>query len=455
MSAGPGGEADAQTREYGRHAALLTVAVGLSGVLVYAYFAICSHTLSADDYGELVVLWSVVYVAGGILFRPAEQLLARSLAERGSRAARIGPVLRLAAPIQLGLTALAIGLAFAARGTLERELIGTDEAMFAILIAALLTCSVNFLARGALAGSQRFGTYAWLLIIESVSRALFAVLVAVGIGSGQVVASVGIAAAPALAVLAIPLAGTAPERLATSDQRPPEPPIDHRAGSVFAAAVLAIMFSEQIILTAGALIVRATEGAAAAGFVFNVFIVARAPLLLFQATATSLLPHLTRLNATATAAASAAFSRSVRLTITGSVAAATAIGLVLVVAGPALMQIAFGDKFEYDRLGLLLVAAGLGLYLSGTTLSQAALARDAARPAAAAWLASAACFLLVNVPSGFDRFRQVEVAFALSGLLLCGLLAVLYLRRRRHHGGLVPGSADELEARLAAVEGAG
>ena len=101
-----------------------------------------------------------------------------------------------------------------------------------------------------------------------------------------------------------------------------------------------------------------------------------------------------------------------RLTIAGSLAAAAALGVVLVAAGPALMQIAFGDKFEYDRLGLLLVAVGLGLYLSGTTLGQAALACNAARPAAVAWLTSAACFLLINIPSGFDRFRQVEVAFA-------------------------------------------
>ena len=77
---------------------------------------------------------------GGVVFRPAEQLLARSLAERGSRMARIGPVLRLAAAIQLGLTGLAIGLAFAARGSLEDEMIGTDPAMFAILVAAFLTC---------------------------------------------------------------------------------------------------------------------------------------------------------------------------------------------------------------------------------------------------------------------------------------------------------------------------
>ena len=68
-------------------------------------------------------------------------------------------------------------------------------------------------------------------------------------------------------------------------------------GGGFAAAVFLIMASEQSLLNAGPLIVRGMEGAAAAGFIFNVLMIARAPLVLFQAVATSLLPHLTRLRA--------------------------------------------------------------------------------------------------------------------------------------------------------------
>ena len=55
------------------------------------------------------------------------------------------------------------------------------------------------------------------------------------------------------------------------------------------------MLSEQIFLNAGPLLVRASEGAAAAGYIFNVLMLARAPLLVFQGIAISLLPHLTRL----------------------------------------------------------------------------------------------------------------------------------------------------------------
>ena len=57
------------------------------------------------------------------------------------------------------------------------------------------------------------------------------------------------------------------------------------------------MFSEQAFLNAGPLIIRGLQGAAAAGFIFNVLMLARAPLQLFQSVSTSILPHLTRLHA--------------------------------------------------------------------------------------------------------------------------------------------------------------
>ena len=45
------------------------------------------------------------------------------------------------------------------------------------------------------------------------------------------------------------------------------------------------------------------------------------------------------------------------------------------------MQVLFGDKgFDYGRFGLVAIGVGMGLYLCGATLNQAALAvGDAAR----------------------------------------------------------------------------
>jgi len=74
--------ASAGTREYGRSAALLTVAVGASGLLTYVFFALASHALDREEYGRIVVLWSVMFIAISVLFRPVEQLLSRTIAER-------------------------------------------------------------------------------------------------------------------------------------------------------------------------------------------------------------------------------------------------------------------------------------------------------------------------------------------------------------------------------------
>ena len=168
--------------------------------------------------------------------------------------------------------------------------------------------------------------------------------------------------------------------------------------------------------------VKATEGAAAAGFIFNVLMIARAPLVLFQAVATSLLPHLTRLRSSADAGDAEAFRLSVRLTIGAICAFAAAVGLVVLIAGPELMQLAFGDKFDYDRAGLLIVTAGMGFYLASVTLNQAALAQGQVRRAAACWVGCALAFVGWTLLPVMDEFRRVEVGFAGAAALLCGLL---------------------------------
>ena len=44
------------SRRFRRGAALLSLGIGASGLLTYAYFALASHELSPDSYGNLVVL---------------------------------------------------------------------------------------------------------------------------------------------------------------------------------------------------------------------------------------------------------------------------------------------------------------------------------------------------------------------------------------------------------------
>jgi O-antigen/teichoic acid export membrane protein len=447
----------ASTAEYGRAAGLLTVGVGLTGITTYVYFFIASHVLSKPDYGEITVLWSAVFVTVSTLYRPVDQLLSRSISEHLARGESARQPVVVATKIQLGLAAGFASLALLLRGPIEDGLLGGNTTIYWVFVFAVLFYAASYFARGYLAGHRRFGLFTTMIFSESAFRTVFALLVAVGLLSGQSPVAVGIAAAPSLSLLVVPAA------FARRARKAPPPPqeaakkgsefsLGHGAG--FVAAVLLIMLGEQIFLNAGPLIVRSLEGAAAAGFIFNVLMIARAPLQLFQAVTTSILPQLTRLHNSADAGSEEQFRRTVHVTVAAIAVFATAAGLVFLVAGPQLMQLAFSDKFSYDRPALLLVTAGMGLYLSAATVNQACLAQGQARRASVRWAACAAffvawCFL---APIG-EEFRRVEVGFALSATILLGLLVAIY-RRPHERTEDVPraGSTEELEARLAAAD---
>ena len=122
---------------------------------------------------------------------------------------------------------------------------------------------------------------------------------------------------------------------------------------------------------------------------------------------------------------------------------------------PKLMQIAFGDKFTYDRVDLVIVAVGMGFYLSAATLNQAALAQGQARRAATCWVGCAIGFIAWNLVGAVDVFRQVELGYLGAAAILAGLLYVVYRNPSAPASdALAPGSPRELEARLAAADDA-
>jgi O-antigen/teichoic acid export membrane protein len=444
-------------RTYGRSAGLLSVGLGVTGFLTYLFFALASHALSADDYGEIVVLWSLIFVTVVTLYRPVEQLLSRTIAERDARDQSLGRPIRVAATIQGGLAVTFAVAALALRGPLEDGLFSGEELLYWVLVATVLAFAASFFARGFLAGTRRFGFYTVLLLLEAASRVSFALAVAIGVASGQSVVALGIVVGPVVSLLAAPFAISSRRGdLRHAPTRSSEPEFTLAHGGGFAAAVLVIMFTEQVLLNAGTLLVRVAEGAAAAGFIFNVLMLVRAPLYLFQAVVTSLLPHLTRLHAGGSGEGESAFRLSVRATQRVVVAFAALVALCVIVAGPDLMQLTFGEKFSYDRLGMLIVTVGMGFYLAAVTLNQAALAQGQVRRAAACWIVCGVGFVSWIVIPVLDEFRRVELGFAGAAVVLCGLLYLLYRRPQARPEDVVrPDSPQELEARLAAADEAG
>jgi O-antigen/teichoic acid export membrane protein len=450
------GGAEASAGEYGKTAGFLAIGVGLTGLITYAYFLIASHTLSIRDYGQITVLWSAVFITISTLYRPVEQLLSRHVSERLAKGESLAQPMRVASTIQIGLALSFAVVALVLRGPIQDDLLEGNETLYWVFFGAVLFYAASYFARGFLAGQRTFGLFTAMILSESVFRTLFAVLVAVSLLEGQSWVAVGIVAAPSLSLMVVPFALA---RRAKKEQVKAVETGDHKGftmkeGGGFAAAVLVIMFSEQAFLNAGPLVIRGLEGAEAAGFIFNVLMIARAPLQLFQAVSTSILPHLTSLHTSTAPESEREFHRSVRGVLLGVAAFAAFTAIVVLIAGPKLMQIAFSAKFEYDRPDLLLVTLGMGLYLGSVTLNQACLAQGQVRRAAVRWIACAGFFILWNfLPIVGDEFRRVEIGFALTAGVL---FALLYLVYRHPHGREedVPreGSTEELELRLASID---
>jgi O-antigen/teichoic acid export membrane protein len=469
------GAITSSSADYGKTASFLAIGVGLTGVITYAYFLIASHVLSKPDYGQITVLWSAVFITISTLYRPIEQLLSRHISERRVKGEPIGQPMRVASTIQLGLSLFFAVAALALRGPIENSLLEGNEALYWVFFSSVLFYAASYFARGFLAGSQRFGLFVALILSESCFRTIFAVMVAIGVLTGQSAAAIGITAAPALSLLVVPFAfarraqkekeagaaatsqSTDQDSAGTPGREAEDVPSDDFSlahGGGFAAAVLVIMFSEQAFLNAGPLITRGLQGAAAAGYIFNVLMLARAPLQLFQSVSTSILPHLTTLHHSDEKDAEKEFHRTVRMVLLGIAAFTLLVVVVVLIAGPKLMQIAFSKKFTYDREGLLLVSLGMGLYLSSVTVNQACIAQGQVRRAAVRWITCAALFIGWNfVPLVSNEFRRVEIGFLLAAGVLFSLLYWVYRRpRERTEDVPEPGSGEELEVAVGMLD---
>src|SRR5690349_314946 len=214
--------------------------------------------------------------------------------------------------IEAGFAGAFLIVALALREPLEDGVFDGSATLYWVLVAGVLFYAASYFARGWLAGHQWFGLYGGLVFMESSSRLLFALAVAVGIAEGQSTVAIGMAAAPLVSLVVVPLA-FARRPQAGRRGRTDEEELALGRGGRFALGVLAIMLAEQTLINAAVLTTDVTAAdAAAAGFVFNVLLIARAPLQLFQAVQGSLLPHLAGLEARA---GRAEVHRAVRITV--------------------------------------------------------------------------------------------------------------------------------------------
>ena len=187
--------ADRKPRSYGRGARILSIGIASTGVLTLAYFSISSHVLGEAAASRIALLWSVMFVIISVIYRPIEQLLSRTIAERRALG-HAEHQLRVPIAIQIGFALAFLLTALALHDELVDKVFDHYGALYDVLLAGTLAYAASYFARGWLAGHEYFALYGSLVLMESVSRLCFALAVALGISSGQTALALGIAAAP-------------------------------------------------------------------------------------------------------------------------------------------------------------------------------------------------------------------------------------------------------------------
>jgi O-antigen/teichoic acid export membrane protein len=402
-------------------AGLMSGAMLATGILAYAFHVLAARSLGPAAYGQIAVLWAALFLAAVVVFRPLEQTLARSIADRVARGEETRTVVRSVLQVFVAvLIALAL-LAVPAWGGITQRLFLGSNAMTALLLGGIAAYGVSYVVRGLLGGASWFGGYAVLLVADGVGRLALA-LPLLFVASRELAAVAVLGAG--LIGAAAPLVHGLRRLLRLAEHRAHESPFHVGAALAFAGPASVMAAADQILLNGGPLLVMLGGGAEAtkaAGIVFAATMLIRVPGFLFQGLAASLLPNLTRLHAADDAPA---LERAV-LRVAGALIAC---GLAMLVGaallGPQTMNLLYGAGYDAGRIELCLLALGVGCYLASGTFSQGLLALDSGRRAAVAWAVAAILFVALYLLAPGDELGRISIAFIAASIVNVLLLAV-------------------------------
>jgi O-antigen/teichoic acid export membrane protein len=395
----------------------MSVGAGLAvlGASSYVYLALSARALSPAAFGQISVLYSLVYTVGPGAFLPVEQELARSLADRRARGVGGAPLVRRASVIT-GVYAAALVVLALATGPLTVPLLFDGSwVLLGCLVLALVGLWAVYLSRGVLAGMDRFGHYGGQLAMEGGSRiAAVVVLAAIGLhrtGAYGVLIGAGLLLA-ALMTMRPTLSAVMPGPPARWQE------LSGALGWMLVGSVLA-----QLLVNAPPIAAKLLADAgdsAAAGQVLTGTVLARLPLFAFAAVQAALLPGLAALLATGDRPG---FVRGLwrLLAVAGAVTAVTTV--VADVAGNRLLHVFFGDRYDLGNDVLMRLALASGLYMGAVIVGQSLLALRRYRIAAGGWALGVTVFVAVAW-AGSGLVTRVVDAFALAALTSLVALAI-------------------------------
>ncbi|MFC4695111.1 MULTISPECIES: hypothetical protein [Geodermatophilus] len=359
----------------------VALCVVVSGVLVYVYLALVARALPAGEYAGFGAYWSLSLLLGFGLFLPLETEIARLVHLGPGRGLPRG-TLRVAAVLTLaGLLAVAAAI------PLLLPTLGSAGLVVA-LAAVCLVSPGQFVLRGLLVGTGGYRSYGVVLLADAVLRVLGATVVVLLAGPAGP-AALGWTLVAALALAHLPLLAWRLRR------RPPAPPgVPRLAPGAVAHLVVGTVCAQTLLNAAPVLVTAGTAGRTAAAAFVAAFTLVRLPLFVAVPLQGALLPALVD----AGSGPPRARARVVRRLLAAVGALAAAAAVVGALAGPPVVGLVFGERYEPAAADVAVLAAGSVVHLALLVAAQAVVADARHRDSALAWgagLAVAAVVALV------------------------------------------------------------
>lgn len=400
----------------------LTVGLGvlIAGIAAYGFLVITGRQLGPKQYADLSVLWVMGFIAGPGVFMPLEQEVSRAISARKARGIGAAPVLQRAIILggaMLAVLCLAAGAAY--RVITHRLFDGHSPLFFAFLIS-LAGLYVGYLARGYLSGNRKFAAYSVLVAGESVLRLVPVVAFAyVGLTTlgpyGFAFAIAPLISAPLVLSRERHLVGPGPEA--------PWAELSTALGYLVAASLLSQLLVNLAPIAVKLLSTPAQQ--AVAGRFLAGLVIARVPVVLFQAVLAALLPKLSR------QAAKGQF-KEFNTTVWGLLGAVVALGavaiLTAVIAGRFALTTLFGPQYRLGRSDFAYLSTASIVFIVALTLGQALIALRSYRNLTIGWVAGSVGFAVV-VALLHPLLLRVEIGFLLGSTTSALVLGALLLRR--------------------------
>ncbi len=400
-----------------------TFAVGagllIASVTSYVFLILSLNAVNEAGKAAFGAFWGLIFVAGPGFFLPLEQEVGRAVSHRRAKGIGGGPLVHKAARLGGILCVVLVIGTLALSGVISSSLFHGNELLVVSLAVGLLGFYAMHMTRGTLAGNGRFGPYGELLAIEGIARLIGAVaLVALGVDNAGAY-GMCLAVAPFIAV-GIVLARQ--RGLLTPGPDAPYSELSNALGYLLAGSVLMQLLGYSPLLAVN-LLETSADKAAAATFT-TAFVMARIPILLFQAVQGTLLPKLAGL---AGAGRHDDFKAGLKRLMWIVVGVAVLGSVLAFTLGPIVGNILF-DPFDISNANLGLLATGSGAFIVALTVAQALIALEGHARQTLGWLVGIIVFLgVIAVIS--DLFLRVELAFLIGSIGAAGLMAFFLIAR--------------------------